>query len=211
MQCWRTELYGEGLNQWKIVKSEQSEDINDIISDALFNLLNCLRRWLLIMTTGTTVHACWRWFTAHCHLMSSLGLLDDGPPSLANQPAQPPVQPVQPWAKSLVCVTSWHVTWSVLVIFVHVCSYLDFGVAEDLSDFSCIACGIYKMRCCNPTATTYQMRSLEPCIADGFAPVKKAHVSLQWLIHENPNPCRAHPALGLQMLSNVKFAAISMA
>jgi len=44
VQCWRTELYGEGLNQWKIVKSEQSEDINDIISDALFNLLNCLRR-----------------------------------------------------------------------------------------------------------------------------------------------------------------------
>ena len=41
------QLYGEGLNQWKIVKSEQSEDINDIISDALFNLLNCLRRWLL--------------------------------------------------------------------------------------------------------------------------------------------------------------------
>ena len=55
------------------------------------------------MTTGTTVHACWRWFTAHCHLMSSLGPLDDGPPSLANQPAQPPVQPVQPWAKSLEC------------------------------------------------------------------------------------------------------------
>jgi hypothetical protein len=49
VQCWRTELYGEGLNQWKIVKSEQSEDINDIISDALFNLLNCLRRWLLII------------------------------------------------------------------------------------------------------------------------------------------------------------------
>jgi hypothetical protein len=79
-------------------------------------------------------------------------------------------------------------------------TYLDFGVAEELSDFSCIACGIYKMRCCNPTATTYQMRSLEPCIADGFAPVKKAtHVSLQWLIHENPNPCRAHPAPGLQV------------
>jgi hypothetical protein len=97
-------------------------------------------------------------------------------------------------------VTSWHVTWPVLRIFVHVCSYLDFGVAEELSDFSCIACGIYKMRCCNPTATTYQMRSLEPCIADGFAPVKKAtHVSLQWLIHENPNPCRAHPAPGLQV------------
>ena len=181
------------------------------------------------MTTGTTVHACWRWFTAHCHLMSSLGPLDDGPPSLANQPVQPPVQPVQPWAKSLVC----HVLacdmicscdfCSCLVIFLRVFivvhtqrllsvfwipstestwTYLDFGVAEELSDFSCIACGIYKMRCCNPTATTYQMRSLEPCIADGFAPVKKAtRVSLQWLIHENPNPCRAHPALGLQMLN----------
>ena len=40
-------------------------------------------------------------------------------------------------------VTSWHVTWPVLRIFAHVCSYLDFGVAEELSDFSCIACGIY--------------------------------------------------------------------
>ena len=151
------------------------------------------------MTTGTTVHACWRWFTAHCHLMSSLGPLDDGPPSLANQPVQPPVQPVQPWAKSLVC----HVLACDMICsrdVVYVCSYLDFGVAEDLSDFSCIACGIYKMRCCNPTATTYQMRSLEPCIADGFAPVEKAiHVSLRWSIHENPNSSRAHPALGLPM------------
>ena len=29
-------------------------------------------------------------------LMSSLGPLNDGPPSLANQPVQPPAQPVQP-------------------------------------------------------------------------------------------------------------------
>ena len=69
-------------------------------------------------------------------------------------------------------VTSWHVTWPVLRIFAHVCSYLDFGVAEELSDFSCIACGIYIyiMRCFNPTATTYQMRSLEPCIAGTCEP-----------------------------------------
>ena len=79
-------------------------------------------------------------------------------------------------------------------------TYLDFEVAEELSDFSSIACGMYMVRCCSRNATTYQMRSLEPCIADGFATAKKAaHVSLQWLIHENPNPCRAHPALGLQM------------
>jgi len=58
---------------------------------------------------------------------------------------------------------------------------LHFGVAEELSDFLVSLVGfIYIMRCFNPTATTYQMRSLEPCIADGFAPVKKAtHVSLQ--------------------------------
>ena len=184
------------------------------------NLLNYLRRPLRLIP-ASTVDAFWRWFTAHCW---SLGPLNDGPPSLANQPVQPPAQPVQPWAKSLVC----HVLACTMICSPSVSSCLFisppvvhvafefrqpcqlehtgtwvFGVAEELSDFSCIACRIYIVRCCNPTTTIYQMRSPEPCIADGFAPAKKAtHLNLLWLIWiQIPNPCRAHPAFGFQMLN----------
>ena len=129
--------------------------------------------------------------------LSSSGPLDDLP-FLANQTVQPPVQPVQPGAKSLEC----HVLARDMTCSPDFCSCLFIlGLWSSRRAFRLLLYRlwdlyIYIMRCFNPTATTYQMRSLEPCIADGSAPVKKAHVSLQWLIHENPNPCRAHPALG---------------